>query len=913
MVKTVHVEGEGEEARWVKDDVAPEVLRKRVKAKWGMRELRAGRKREQKRRRLEKEPVKMVLQLAGDKQGDLGVTAKCQVQEGRRTRKKKARAMRKRFAAAQADQLLIARNRRRPAGEKWSRMREEEPALESASRPVKKPRGRRGKELEEMGRRLDERNAEAAKVVERAWRVTPQRSREEQDLTGGKEAEEATQEGGGGQERERDVRARAMQVVTFLEPNWRDRLLGGLGSGARAVLTSRRWQGQDRWVVNKCGTYEVDVRELRTMRPGCYVSDLVINMIGELFAAAEGRVGVYPTTFTSMMLAESTTAEHMDLQLPGLQDDKDWLFFPTHRNGNHWVLVACHLLTNRLVYCDSMLSATDPVPGWVSGIEDCVNKRLERPRGWQRVNGGVPRQTAGSNDCAMAVLFNMVHLAITGRTEYTPARLSAFRPEVHAMMLYATLNPSVGTIREDLDQTQANIVAGRRLDAAGRATETADKEASELGDSSGSTDGSSRSDKKGRGLGDKKADVGSDFFKPRSEARQEEAVSVKKQKKTKFGPVQPGSKRELEVTGSGLPPCDFFKPRSKERCGGATPKYAEFMCLEPKPVPGFERYGVGTGASGIAGAGTGLFARQRFKKGQFICPYTGKEITLAELYSDQNKSVYCSRKDDGTVIDAAGEGWGPGKFANDSGVAERDNAEIRAGRCGYGLYAIGEGVEDRHEIFVAYDGPFFVNAIYPLAMRRMFAVRYPEFKYRLEHIDGEGSCEHAGCCDDRRSVMRYWEHRFLWDEETQEIPELICRRNEMCREGGQWLPEWDMEIDGEEPDGTERRLLPRQLWVVLPGRFGMPVCGHVGCKRRARRGLTELGKWRDKPTAEELARNRACNLVRRREAAERSCRSSTDRCEGFDVCSTSSGDKKRNRWVGSFGLCEGVAVSTGIG
>ena len=189
-------------------------------------------------------------------------------------------------------------------------------------------------------------------------------------------------------------------------------------------------------------------------------------------------------------------------------------------------------------------------------------------------------------------------------------------------------------------------------------------------------------------------------------------------------------------------------------------------------VPGFEHENAGTATSCISGAGLGLFVYKAVKEGGFICSYTGRVISLAECLDVNNKSEYCTTRGDGMIVDAAGEGWGPGKYANDAGNVLFDNAEIREGAQGYGIYAlVGCGVlESGSEVFVAYDGPYFVDRRFSKMLRSAFAERYPEVEFRLLHIDGEGLCTHPACCAERRGVMDYWEQVFAGNNKMCDVP-----------------------------------------------------------------------------------------------------------------------------------------------
>jgi hypothetical protein len=105
-------------------------------------------------------------------------------------------------------------------------------------------------------------------------------------------------------------------------------------------------------------------------------------------------------------------------------------------------------------------------------------------------------------------------------------------------------------------------------------------------------------------------------------------------------------------------------------------------------VPGYEHENAGTAVSCIPGAGLGLFVFKPVKEGGFICSYTGRVISLGECLDVNNKSEYCTTRGDGMIVDAAGEGWGPGKYANDAGDVLLDNSEIREGPDGYGIYSL---------------------------------------------------------------------------------------------------------------------------------------------------------------------------------------------------------------------------------
>lgn len=272
-------------------------------------------------------------------------------------------------------------------------------------------------------------------------------------------------------------------------------------------------------------------------------------------------------------------------------------------------------------------------------------------------------------------------------------------------------------------------------------------------------------------------------------------------------------------------------------------------------VPGFEHERVGTAVSGIAGAGLGLFARAVFTGGQWICSYTGEEVSQRQVEREDYVSDYCVRREDGVIIDARREGTGPGKFANDSGAEHMNNSELKTGSKGFGVYALhDELVKTGQEVFVSYGGPYFVHAKFPLELRLAFSKWYPECAYRLLHIAGEGECEHLECIAVRAKVMRYWERV----ESELPLPAMVRERNVKCRQSEDWREEWRMCVDGEAARASGRLEARSGRRWRYPRRFSVVCCDHVVCRRHAMRDLTMLARRKERACCGELALNKRC-------------------------------------------------------
>ena len=297
---------------------------------------------------------------------------------------------------------------------------------------------------------------------------------------------------------------------------------------------------------------------------------------------------------------------------------------------------------------------------------------------------------------------------------------------------------------------------------------------------------------------------------------------------------------------------------------------AEWGALEDgvvlQQVAGYEHENVGFATSTIPNAGNGLFVTKRVRGGQFICSYPGVVVSIEQIMAEDYVSQYCSAhgEDSDTIIDAKDPKWGHGRLANDSLTDHLDNGEIRRGPKGYGVYALPEvEVDERHEVFVAYGGEFYVDESFDLWLREAAAAKYPEHKYRILHCAGEGDCEHADCIAERRQLMKDWEQRIMRDGHLKNyIPRLVQKRNLMCRRSGSWDKSWRMHGDGSgEAKPMERSELRKELMEL--DSFSDVYCKHESCRVDARK---ELKRKRESDTAtiDELWCNRLCRIVKPR-------------------------------------------------
>ena len=178
------------------------------------------------------------------------------------------------------------------------------------------------------------------------------------------------------------------------------------------------------------------------------------------------------------------------------------------------------------------------------------------------------------------------------------------------------------------------------------------------------------------------------------------------------------------------------------------------------------------------------------------------------------------------------------------------------------MYALPEvDVDDRHEVFVAYGGEFFIDDSFSLWLREAAAAKYPEHKYRILHCAGEGDCEHGDCTAERRQLMKDWEHRIMRDGHLVNfIPKLVQRRNVLCRRSAAWDKSWRMHGDGSgEVKPLERSELRTELMEL--DSFSEVYCSHEACSVDARRELKRK-READDATIDELWCNRLCRLVK---------------------------------------------------
>jgi hypothetical protein len=109
-----------------------------------------------------------------------------------------------------------------------------------------------------------------------------------------------------------------------------------------------------------------------------------------------------------------------------------------------------------------------------------------------------------------------------------------------------------------------------------------------------------------------------------------------------------------------------------------------------------------------ADAGMGLFALKKFKKGDYICQYSGRIMDTKEVSSPEYKSHYIWQYNKKYSIDAQNEDSCFGRYANDNFSKTMDNADIRK----YSKYVCAkivasETIEIGDEIYVPYGGGYW--------------------------------------------------------------------------------------------------------------------------------------------------------------------------------------------------------------
>lgn len=111
-----------------------------------------------------------------------------------------------------------------------------------------------------------------------------------------------------------------------------------------------------------------------------------------------------------------------------------------------------------------------------------------------------------------------------------------------------------------------------------------------------------------------------------------------------------------------------------------------------------------TDESTIPGAGFGLFAGERIKKGQNISRYWGRVVDMNE---SDNSSVYLLDLEDGRGIDAIDSMDCPARYANDA-RGEGNNAQFVHSSGVYIYMVATRDIEEGEEIFVDYGPDYWI-------------------------------------------------------------------------------------------------------------------------------------------------------------------------------------------------------------
>ena len=546
-----------------------------------------------------------------------------------------------------------------------------------------------------------------------------------------------------------------------------------------------------RGIIYERGLETLLVDDLRRLQSCAFLRDEVIDIVGVLLRQVVSDVRVLPIMVFNNLREDGYVGPARGVWVDP-EGQRLWMF-PVNVNNCHWVLLSVDLVANIIGYHDSMRDQNLPPPGWAIHVGIIVDDWRGYAASWRSVTVVTGQQTSRGNDCAIAVIHNMLALALRQPTLCTPGRYTELRKRVFMMVLQYSLVPDESAVGRFVAEANQRL----RCDAVRLPID------------------------------------------PEREAR---IMSAE------------------EVAAERLSRGPRLRKRGRAELGRGT--ISDDVILQQ--VPGYEHEHVGYTTSTIPNAGLGLFVTRKLRGGQFICGYPGVRVTVDEIMSAEYESKYLSAhgEDSDVIIDAKDPKWGHGRLANDSMANHLNNAEIRRGTKGYGLYVLRDSVVDsRSEVFVAYGGEFFIDASFDCWLREAAAVNYPEHAYRILHIDGEGDCDHSDCRNSRRRLMQDWEHRIMRDGDLKNfIPRLVQKRNVKCRRSEEWDCEWRMHGDGSsEAKPLERSKRRRELMEL--DSFSAVYCSHDACRVEAVRELKRKREL-DVATIDELWSNRLCRQVR---------------------------------------------------
>lgn len=170
----------------------------------------------------------------------------------------------------------------------------------------------------------------------------------------------------------------------------------------------------------------VTVKNLKTLKPGEWLDDEVINNALGMMSLQDNSVFVASTLFYAKLLQVDDKFEMGDYNFDGVRRwytnvefrTKHLLLFPIHIHGNHWVLVAVDRLQMTMGYYDSLGGTNEEALIHLTNIRRYMNDRGidNRVYHFELSPNCVPRQ-ANASDCG-AFLLLFAHVMIRKGTQY---------------------------------------------------------------------------------------------------------------------------------------------------------------------------------------------------------------------------------------------------------------------------------------------------------------------------------------------------------------------------------------------------------------------------------------------------------------------------------------------------------------
>ena len=258
-----------------------------------------------------------------------------------------------------------------------------------------------------------------------------------------------------------DNRPPIMRVVSFPRDGWLQSLLAPFPhAGWEDIVFSGTVSLY--WFDNA----EITMRDLGSMQNGMFIRDEVLHVFRGLINMEVGRRGhIFTTQFSSKLLGSRFRDMLVRYERAISPLDFEFLFFPVNINNCHWVLVVASIANRELIYLDSLFNPFGSVPLWVSTIGQSMNARLQTPIEWTFRNGKAPQQAPSGNDCALAVMYNTLHILQHGAGQFTydSSLLRGFRQRLKLSILYQSLDPVDADMRGTVASFWQELVESGRM------------------------------------------------------------------------------------------------------------------------------------------------------------------------------------------------------------------------------------------------------------------------------------------------------------------------------------------------------------------------------------------------------------------------------------------------------------------